>query len=72
MQTLIQIQDEAIRRLSVTRTSERRYAKLQSSVYRWYEKQVAKLGIVNTYPHYRARVTWQDVLDIAKLNASAE
>ena len=68
VRTLIQIQDEALAKLDTTRSSARRYLKWQGSVHRWYRAEIAKIGIVDTFPTYTARATWRDVLDIASLH----
>ena len=69
MKTLTQIQDEALAKLDVSRSSERRYLKLQGAVQRWYIAEVAKIGIANTLPNrYLANRTWSDVLDMAALH----
>jgi len=74
MKTLIQIQDEALSKLNVSRSSDLRYNKLQRSVYRWYVAQIAKLGIVgnDAQGHSIPDATWRDVRDMAALNALAE
>lgn len=72
MKTLIQIQDEALSRLNVSRSSERRYLKLRGSVWRWYRSEVAKIGITDTPPTFQAARTWYDVLDMAELHKSVE
>lgn len=64
MQTLIQIQEAAIAKLDVNRSSERRYAKLRGSVARWYVETLTKRG----WPIEQARATWKDVRDMSELN----
>jgi len=71
MKTLIQVQEQAIAKLDVSRTSERRYLKLRGAVNRWYIAEVAKLGITNELPKYLAEATWRDVLDMAALHREA-
>lgn len=72
--TLIQIQEAAIDKLDVSRSSERRYAKLRGSVYRWYVKQVAELGFSgkDAQGHSIVDAQWRDVRDISELRRNAE
>lgn len=72
MHTLIQVQERALAKLDVSRSSELRYRKLQGSVYFWYIAEVAKLGITNKLPTRLAAATWRDVLDMAVLRKGAE
>lgn len=73
MKTLTQIQDEALRRLNGTRSSERRYIKLCGSVHRWYIAEIAKIGVVDTSENkYLAQATWIDVLNMNALRKACE
>jgi len=67
MATLIQVQEAAIAKLDVTRSSVLRYTKLRRSVYRWYAKQLAALG----YTQRQANETWRDVRDMYDLRKCA-
>lgn len=73
MKTLIQIQDEALAKLNVTRSSERRYARLRKSVRCWYYKQLAKIGYIPRNDTMRLVIAamWQDVRDVSELNKLA-
>ncbi len=70
MKTLIQIQDQALSKLNVSRSSDRRYLNLKGSVHRWYIAEIAKLGFVgnDAHGHSIPEATWCDVFDMAVLH----
>ncbi len=75
--SLIQIQEAAIAKLDVSRSSERRYAKLRGSVARWFDKEIAKIGYAPAEMNDHAtraqrNAMWQDVLDMFNLQRNAE
>ena len=66
--TLIELQDWAVDRLLETRSSERRYAKFRSAVYRGYAAGAKRMG-------YDARAIaeqWRDVKDMVILEREAD
>jgi len=69
MTTLIQIQEAAIAKLDVTRSSDRRYAKLAGSVRRWYGEQLRAIGFRS---EEQIRATWFDAVDMLTLRRNAE
>lgn len=69
MVTLVTLQDEAIARLHQPRTSERRHLKYRCVVRRWYAAELDKLMPASR--QYLA-ASWQDVLDMWKLQRDAE
>lgn len=69
MKTLIQIQEIAIAKLSVTRSSEKRYVKLIGSVRRWYGEQLRTIGFNDDA---QIRATWFDAIDMLNLRKEAE
>lgn len=70
MKTLIQIQDAAIAKLDVTRSSDLRYKAYRASVARWFRKELAKIGYTprNDTSRLLIEAIWQDVKDMSELS----